>query len=126
VADIEVIVRVARALTGHDPVVRIVGRVLWQPNAELRPLLEALEDKVDAVLPLALEPLSVGADVVLLLQLLRGERLGIGPLDRDAVITGGGLRPPPVLLRPLRQGFLGSVDRSGARCGRSARDARAA
>jgi len=107
VADVEVIVRVAGPLTRHDSVVGIVGRVLRQPDAELRPLFEALEDKVDAIFPLALESLSVGADVVLLLQLLRLEYLGIGPLDGNVVVAGVGLDPLLVLLRPFGQRLLG-------------------
>lgn len=81
VPDVEVIMGVARTLSRHDPVVRVVGGVLRDADAELRPLLQALEDEVhpEPVLPLHL--LTVGSDIVFFLELLRREDLGVRPLD---------------------------------------------
>jgi hypothetical protein len=49
VADVEVVVGEAAALTGEDAVVRVPARILRQADAVGRPLLHAPEDEVDAI-----------------------------------------------------------------------------
>ena len=49
IADVEVVVREAAALVGENAVMRVLGGVFRQADAEGRPLLHALEDEIDAV-----------------------------------------------------------------------------
>src|SRR6516162_1530422 len=48
VADVEVVVREAAALMGKDAVMRVLARIFGQADAVGRPLLQALDDEVDA------------------------------------------------------------------------------
>jgi hypothetical protein len=107
VADVEVVVRIAGPLPGHDAVVGVRGGIPREADAELGALFEALEDEVNAEALLALHPLPVRSDIVLLFQLLRLQRLGVRPLDRNAVVAGEGLDPLLVVLRALGQRLLG-------------------
>ena len=49
VADVEVVVGETAALMGQDAVMRVLGRIFRQADAEGWPLLQALEDEVDTV-----------------------------------------------------------------------------
>jgi hypothetical protein len=92
---------------GHDPVGGAVGRVLRDADAKLRPLFQAFEDEVDPEALLPRHSLTVGSDVVFLLELLRLQGLGVRPFDRNAVVARKRLDPLLVLLRPFGQDVLG-------------------
>ena len=77
----------AAALVRDDAVVRVLGRVLRQADAEGRPLLHALEDEVDTVGIALLHAAQPRQHVVLLAYPL------LGPFDRDRVIARVGFHP---------------------------------
>ncbi len=103
VADIEVVMREAAALVRDDAVVRVLGRVLRQADAEGRPLLHALEDEVDTVGIALLHAAQPPQHVVLLAYPL------LGPFDRDRVIARVGFHPILVIGRPLAQRLLADL-----------------
>ena len=90
VADVEVVMRVARALPRHDAVVRVIRGVLGETDAELGTLLQAPEDEVDAESPLPLHVGPVGTNVVFFFSLLvlsgfaSGHSMGIRWLRANA------------------------------------------
>ena len=103
VADIEVVVCEAAALTGEDAVMRVLARILRQADAVGRPLLHALEDEVDAIGVASRHPMEPRQDVVLLAHPL------LGPLDRDRMIARIGFHPALVIVRPLAQHLLADL-----------------
>src|SRR5208283_2869842 len=87
----------------RDAVVRVLGRILRQADAEGRPLLHALEDEVGAVGIALLHAAQPRRHVVLLAYPL------LGPFDRDRVIARVGFHPILVIGRPLAQRLLADL-----------------
>ena len=87
--------REAAALVRDDAVVRVLGRVLRQADAEGRPLLRALEDEVGAAGIALLHAAQPRPHVVLLAYPL------LGPFDRGRLIARVGFHPILVIGRPL-------------------------
>ncbi len=101
IADVEVIVGVAAALSSNDSVVRIIHRIAWHGGAEGWPHLHALQNEIDAEAIVALHAPQMRADVILLPHAL------FCPLDRNPLVTGEGIHPTVVLAGALAQNVLG-------------------
>ncbi len=101
IADVEVVVGEAAAVLVQDAVIGIVGGKFGQDGAKGLALFHALEDEVDTMLVLALQPAEPGADVVFLAYSL------LRPLDGDLALPGVRVDPLVIVVGPLPQHFFG-------------------
>src|SRR6516164_9635207 len=106
VADVEVVMRIARPVPSENAVVRVVGRIFWRQGAKGGPSFHTLEDEVRTKTLAAFHAETPGADVVFLLDALL-LHLFVGPLDRNAMIAGESFHPPLVFVGPLGQSLFG-------------------
>src|ERR1035438_9196022 len=99
VADVEVVMREATALTSQDAVVGIVGGKAGNRGAEGLALLHAFQNEVHAMLPGPFHAAQGGTNIILLAY------LRLGPFD-GRVVAGKRLHPCLILVGPPRQHFL--------------------
>src|ERR1700730_10132085 len=97
IADVEVIVQVARRDAPNDAVIRIICGKLGHPRLEGAAHLHAGEDAVDTVLIAPLHPLQMRQDALLLAHTFLGLQHG------DFMVAGVSLYPSSILRRSLRQ-----------------------
>src|SRR5271165_1114751 len=100
VADVEVVVGEATALTRQDAIIGVLGGVFWYGDAKGRPLLHALEDVIDTVVLRPRHAALPRLDMVFLAHAL------FGPFDRDAMIACEGFHPVLVVSSALAQDLL--------------------
>src|ERR1017187_8292218 len=99
VADVEVVMREATALTSQDAVVGIVGGKAGNRGAEGLALLHAFQNEVHAMLPGPFHAAQGGTNIILLAY------LRLGPFD-GRVVASKRLHPCLILVGPPRQHFL--------------------
>src|SRR5580704_4166659 len=97
IADVEVIMQVARGNTPNDAVVRIIGGKLRHPRLEGAAHLHAGEDAVDTVLIAPLHPFEMSQDALLLAHTSLSLQYG------DFVVAGVSLYPSSIFGSSLRQ-----------------------
>src|ERR1700686_5226370 len=97
IADVEVIVQVARRDAPNDTVIRIIGGKLGHPRLEGAAHLHAGEDAVDTVLIASLHPFQMRQDALLLAHTFFGLQHG------DFMVAGVSLYPSSILRSSLRQ-----------------------
>ena len=103
-----------------NAVVRVLGRVFRQADAEGRPLLHALEDEVGAIGIALLHAAQPRQHAVLLAHPL------LGPLDWDRMIARIGFDPALIVVRPLAQRLLADLGDANDAAEESAPPAQAA
>src|SRR6266700_4826253 len=97
IADVKVIMQVARGDTPNDAVARIIGGELGHPRLEGAAHLHAGEDAVDTVLIAPLHPLQMRQDALLLAHTFLGLQHG------DLVVAGVSLYPSSIFRSSLGQ-----------------------
>ena len=101
IADVEVIMQIARRDTPDDAVVRIIGGKPGHPRLEGAAHFHAGEDAVDPVLIPSLHPLQMRQDALLFAHTLFCLQHG------DFVVAGVSLYPSSILGSSLRQDLWG-------------------
>src|SRR5215469_15937193 len=107
IANVEVEVGVRRPLPLDDAIARIFGRVLGRAGAEVGARFHGFEDEVDAKALATFHGQQIGANVVFLPEAFL-LHVGVGPLQRDAMVASEGFHPMLVVAGSLSQRLLGN------------------
>src|SRR5690242_1834432 len=99
--------RIARAVPLEDAEIGILGRNLRCERTESGTLFHALKDEVNAEALAALHIEAIRPDVILLLHVFL-LHVGVGPLERNAVVTRESFYPAVVFVRALAQDLFGN------------------